>query len=401
MSSDITTPREALEKLLTLPSRVVEQKKDAFQNNKIFEVEVISEVSFYGSESGDPESIVFEGDDDQGTAGITKGLFKGRILDENMSNFNFLDIPENSTYTLDPEANNILKSLHPTVVFTGIDSDVTDLKEGDVVLARAKPGSNKSKYDLQFLEYVRVRKKNSSPISIPSGNLRDLFAKSQPADDVRVTDVHAVYWFGGQPPDKYGANFIDTIVRTELYYGSDFLIITGEYNQSPESLIAQGRAQAEGNGFNIVRESLGGWSGGAKGVGNFLKTYPASNFERVVLADPAPYPELTNAAENFSDNMTMHYNLTWWQNTYKDWWGAGFSNQHAQLVSAIEAAGGTVVHDTKYDKSVVGDPSGINGISVSAHKQILIDQLIFILNGSRKGGGSLDAFVSQEYTQEL
>ena len=408
MSRDFTTPREALEKLLTFPRRLTRETTNAFQNEKIFEVEVISEISFYGSTGDDPESIIFEGDANQTGVGLTKGFFKGRIVKENMSHFLFLERPEDTSIPSDDDRDAIYRSLHTTVVFTGIDPDVSDLKYGDVILAKAKPGDKKNIYDLQFLEYVKVRKRSDSSLKSSSSRpsfckMKSLFEESDPGPppDLDLQDEITVsYWFAGQPPNQYGSNFVSQVIETQgiatkvnddtsiiahLNSSKDHLIIVGNFEEVLGNMEGIAGSIAAINESTIINTNIGAWSGGARGIGAALSSGQISDFGKIILADPAPYELLTSLAPTLAslNSVNMNYNLLWWQTTYSDWFANKQGTQALEnFVNTLTAPGSvsTVIHREDLNSLITPDTSGINGISTAAHEALLIEQLKIIMS---------------------
>jgi hypothetical protein len=378
--SEITTHRTALEKFLTFPTRLNKKRNNKFQNEKVFEVEIISEIKFYGSDPDDPESIKFEGLDG---ASITRALCKGRILNENMPCYNFLDKPENTTIASDVKKNNILISLHPTILFSSIESMPPDLKEGSVILARAHSGGKNNSFDLQFLDFVQLKIDNSNPAEPRPTPPREAFKNAEPIPPPPPVkelseNVHVIYWFAGQPSEQYGADFVNQkIEELGLNERDDQLIIVGEFDEYLPNLENQAAAIVAQNGSNIVRESVGAWSGGATGLGYYLKEISSTDvFDKVVLADPAPYQDLNNNVSKFAGNVSMSYNLLWWNRTYGD-----MSFPPDTWNPLLTALGDSAVHQVRYDNLVVEDSSGLNNISVEAHVRILEDQLRFITGG--------------------
>ena len=93
---DITTKKEALETLITLPNRQKQRRANIFQKKKVFQVKVLTPLSAFSGpatsqEANDnPEILSNVGVDSQ-------YLFKGRIIDNKMAHVSYLEDPCDSS----------------------------------------------------------------------------------------------------------------------------------------------------------------------------------------------------------------------------------------------------------------------------------------------------------------
>mgnify|MGYP003112962882 CR=1 FL=1 len=401
----ITTKEDGLELFFNLSTRIRNAKINRFQKKKVFEIEVLEPYEIYSNPAGTTDTSALSE-----TGSDLKYIFKGRILNRDMAHNLFLNKPKDSSISND-NANSLLTVLHSNIIFSKKGAP-PDIKVGDVVLAETEPGDNNNLYNLQFLRMRIVEIKSSGNISQPesSSSLLDLFSSSSSTSsgspDVNGTpseeekEVHLVYWYGGQPPERYGSDFILHEIERLNLSRQDTIIYAANFDDEPQDVINAADQLLKEKNATATRVSLGAWSGGAAGAAKMLAKRPASDFDLVYFADPAVHDSstytLAEKSNNFSDNIIMTYNLSWWDQTYgvdstaeeiNQGYGAFFQSSHwERLIKEIEDKNGSVVNETRYNGLVrkagsAAESLGNFNISVEAHAKILEDALKFVIQG--------------------
>ena len=399
----ITTKEDGLELFFNLSTRIRNAKINRFQKKKVFEIEVLEPYEIYSNPAGTTDTSALSE-----TGSDLKYIFKGRILNRDMAHNLFLNKPKDSSISND-NANSLLTALHSNIIFSKKGAP-PDIKVGDVVLAETEPGDNNNLYNLQFLRMRIVEIKSNGNISQSenSQSLSDAFENilntSFGTPDVNGTpseeekEVHLVYWYGGEPPEQYGSNFILQEIERLNLSRQDTIIYAANFDDDPETVIRGANQILEQKNAKAIRVSLGAWSGGAAGAAKMLAKAPASDFELVYFADPAVHNTsvytLAEKSNNFSDNIIMTYNLKWWDQTYgvdstaeetAQGYGAFFQSSHwNKLIEEIENKNGSVVHETRYDglvRRTNSESLGNFNTSVEAHIKILEDALNFVIKG--------------------
>jgi hypothetical protein len=350
----VTTKKEALETLITLPNRIKESKGNIFQKKKVFSIKVLSELQAYSNTTQDPASFLEDGR-------ISRFIFKGRITDPNMAHEKYLDDPCDPAI-VGTNAARILESLHTNIVVNKDDFNA-NVGIGDIIFGELEPGDNNKIYDLQFVNLKRVRdiffgnngeekvercQKLSSLRSKELVLMIDLQREPPPLVDPGPLDVirgnitnpnniQLIYWYSGVPAATFGENYVTGII-TSGRIGDNKVVIVGESNTNYQSLESEATTAFEANEWGPPSSTiLGGWSGGGEGAGAHLQARGASFFDRIILADPFPYWQLTTAT--FDSSTEMLYNIdNWDEEEYEN-----IESQFETLANSITNAGGSVM----------------------------------------------------------
>ena len=180
--AEFTTKKEALEYLFTSPTSLDELTTNIFQNQSNFRVKVITPPVFYSGDPNDLESIVLYGTE---PGNAPKMIFKGRIVDPNMTHENYLPDPCDPSIAQDPQRAAQIASLHTSIVLNR-DEETKNLSIGDIVLCETTAGDNNTLYDLQFMKMTGVYEVLSAEINTSTvsdcSNLQDLFGDIAPDD---------------------------------------------------------------------------------------------------------------------------------------------------------------------------------------------------------------------------
>ena len=383
---DITTKKEALETLITLPNRQKQRRANIFQKKKVFQVKVLTPLSAFSGpatsqEANDnPEILSNVGVDSQ-------YLFKGRIIDNKMAHVSYLEDPCDSSIFSSTQAE-VFISMHTNFILSKT-NDLPNIGVGDIVFVELEPGQNNALYDLQFARIKSVKKimatnqsvsdsiENCKALSEAFGEVRDFVGSVASPEPMQVgasdglngeitnpTSVALVYWYSGMRPS--GKDFVVSTIK-ELGIGQNIAVVVGESTDNYAGMERDAKTFFDANRWSWPpsrsETRIGGWSLGGKGLARHLAARGVDSFSQIEISDPNP-TELVNL--NFNSNTNMLYRPG-------NWVGPGLE----QFPDLLEKLAGLVQFGAGGGATIIEDPENEFG---NSHVKILRESLKLIIN---------------------
>jgi len=377
---DITTKKEALETLITLPNRQKQRRANIFQKKKVFQVKVLTPLTAFSgpgtseAAKNDPEVLSNVGIDSQ-------YLFKGRIIDDKMAHVSYLEDPCDSSIFSSTQATAYI-SMHTNFILSKTNG-LPSIGVGDIVFVELEPGQNNALYDLQFARIKSVKKimatnqsvsdsiENCKALSEAFGEVRDFVGSVASPEPIQIgasdglngeittpTSVALVYWYSGMTWG--GKHFVVPTIES-LGIGQNIAVVVGESTDNYAGMESDAETFFQANGWSWPPSEIriGGWSLGGKGLARHLAAKGVDSFSQIEISDPNP-TELVNLSFNRNTNMLYRPD---------NWPGLGFEDLFRRLGLLVINGGGGA--------NIIEDPTSEGG---NSHVKILQESLKLIIN---------------------